>query len=138
MTVVDASVLVSAVSGDLAGSLARERLMTAIEEAEALDAPALAAYEVANALVRLTYDGRIERTVAVASWQSIRALPITYHELKVDAERSMEIAGALRRRSIYDAAYLALAERLGTTLLTMDGPLARNCESLGFRVVLLA
>jgi len=50
----------------------------------------------------------------------------------------MKIAHSLGRRKAYDAAYLALAERLDCELLTLDGPLARNATALGFRVVLIA
>ncbi len=49
----------------------------------------------------------------------------------------MEIAQLLRRRSAYDASYLALAERLDAELVTLDGALARNATALGFRVGLI-
>jgi len=43
----------------------------------------------------------------------------------------------LERRSVYDAAYIAVAQRLGTELWTLDGPLARNAASHGLPVQLL-
>ena len=138
MTVVDASVLVESGSTDAPGSAAYERLRVAISRDEPLDVPALAAYEAASALVKLVFDGKVQRASAVAAWERIRMLPIRYHDLDDDGLRTMEIAHALRRRSAYDAAYLALAERLDCELLTLDGPLARNAAALGFRVELIA
>jgi predicted nucleic acid-binding protein len=43
----------------------------------------------------------------------------------------VEIACELERHSAYDAAYLALAERLDLDLLTLDGPLFRNAGQRG-------
>jgi predicted nucleic acid-binding protein len=43
----------------------------------------------------------------------------------------------LKRKTAYDAAYLALAEDLSTELWTLDGPLYRNASQLGFSVRLL-
>jgi predicted nucleic acid-binding protein len=137
VTVVDASLLVEAMSEDATGTAAYEWLTTAIANGELLDTAALAAYEVASALVKMGHDGRLQRSAAVAIWERIRSLPLVYHELEVDGLRTMEIAHTLRRRSAYDAAYLALAERLDSELLTLDGPLARNATALGFRVTLV-
>ena len=46
-----------------------------------------------------------------AEWSNLSLLPITYHPLE-DASRIIEISLRLSRQSAYDAAYLALAERL--------------------------
>jgi predicted nucleic acid-binding protein len=68
--------------------------------------------------------------------RTIAALPIAYHPLD-HAARVVSIALRLRRHSAYDAAYLALAERLGAELWTFDGPLFRNAVGLGFPVQLV-
>ena len=52
-------------------------------------------------------------------------------------DRVADIALRLRRASAYDAAYLALAQLLGATLWTFDGPLYRNAVGLGFPVRLV-
>lgn len=49
----------------------------------------------------------------------------------------VEIVHQLGRRSVYDAAYLALAEQLQAVVWTFDGPLARNVAQSGFAVELL-
>jgi predicted nucleic acid-binding protein len=55
----------------------------------------------------------------------IDALGVTF-DLAPDNVRAIEIAVELERHSAYDAAYLALGERLGAEVWTLDGPLARN------------
>ena len=52
-------------------------------------------------------------------------------------QRVVEIAMHLRRRSAYDAAYIALAEALSADLWTFDAALARNAGPLGFGVRLV-
>jgi predicted nucleic acid-binding protein len=45
-----------------------------------------------------------------------------------------ELARHLGRHSAYYAAYIALAERMGVELWTLDGRLAANAESVGLPV----
>jgi predicted nucleic acid-binding protein len=52
-------------------------------------------------------------------------------DLAPDNARAIEIAVDLERHSAYDAAYLALAERLGAEVWTLDGPLFRNASRRG-------
>jgi predicted nucleic acid-binding protein len=65
------------------------------------------------------------------------AVPITYHDLGEYGIEAMQTARRLGHPSAYDAAYLALAERLGAELWTLDGPLARNARASGFAVKLV-
>jgi predicted nucleic acid-binding protein len=44
---------------------------------------------------------------------------------------------SLGRQSVYDAAYIALAQSLEADLWTLDGPLAGNARSVGLLVQLL-
>jgi hypothetical protein len=55
----------------------------------------------------------------------IAALGVTF-DLAPDNGRAIEIAVEVERHSAYDAAYLALAERLEAEVWALDGPLARN------------
>jgi predicted nucleic acid-binding protein len=135
--VVDASVLVVLTSGDSRKPTAQAALQTWIEADEPLHAPALLPSEVASGLTRLVAADAFPAERLAEAWQTVFALPMTYHAMDQAGERVVEIALRLRRRSAYDAAYLALAERLGATVWTFDGSLARNAESVGFSVHLI-
>ncbi|MBI3649797.1 MAG: type II toxin-antitoxin system VapC family toxin [Acidobacteria bacterium] len=76
-------------------------------------------------------------------------IPIHFHEpvanevrywspSLTDAKRVVEIARKLGRQNAYDASYLALAEKLGCELWTLDGPLYRNAIGQGFAVHLIS
>jgi len=102
-----------------------------------LHAPALARYEVANALTRLIVAIAFPADKVEEAWANLSVLPITYHP-SVDAQRVVEIALRLGRQNAYDAAYLALAESLGAELWTLDSPLFRNASGYGFPVQLIS
>jgi predicted nucleic acid-binding protein len=104
---------------------------------EALHAPILTQYEIANALTRLIVAGAFPAERVEEAWDNISLLPIRYHEI-TGLKRSVEIALALKRQNAYDASYIALAEALGAELWTLDGPLYRNAQGLGFAVNLIA
>jgi len=94
-------------------------------------------YEVANAVAGLLATGtRIDPEDLEEVWRAIRRVPVTLHRLG-DGPEAVRFALQLERRSVYDAAYIALAQRLGTELWTLDGPLARNAASHGLPVQLL-
>ena len=103
---------------------------------EALHAPRLLRYEVANALTRKVVGGEIDMDDAARGWRQIVAMPITLHDLD-DGPAAIEIALKLQRESAYDAAYVVLAQELDAELLTLDGPLARNAASADLPVRLI-
>ena len=105
--------------------------------AEALHAPALTPFEVANGLTRLVASGALPDDHVEPAWQAIQGLPITYHPLR-DAPPVIRLARQLDRYSAYDAAYLTLAEDLGAICWTLDGRLVRNASRLGLPVRLAA
>lgn len=90
-----------------------------------LHAPLLTQYEVASALTRRRVREGLSADDAAEALAITDALDVTF-DLTPDNARAVEIAVELERHSAYDAAYLALAERLEAEIWTLDGPLFRN------------
>lgn len=105
-------------------------------EGAALHTSLLAQYEIATVLAR---DRKAEKASSESSEEAlalIADLGVRYHPM-ADMGRVVEIAVELGRSDAYDAPYLALAERLGAELWTLDGPLARNAGPRGYRLNLI-
>lgn len=115
--VVDASALLvvaldpSPRAGAIAGHLA----------AGELHAPALLPFEVSNVLRRRRLAGLLTRGEATSSEETLARLPVELWPHEVVAGRVRELGDVL---TAYDASYVALAELLGATLLTVDRRLA--------------
>lgn len=73
-----------------------------------LHAPALARYEIANALTCKVSHSEVQADDLPAVWAELDALPIVYHPL-ADGVDMISLAVSLERRSAFDAAYVALA-----------------------------
>ena len=118
MLVVDASVLVAALADDGAdGDLARARL-----RGERLAMPELADLEVASVLRRQMRVGALDGRRAGLALDDLAALPAQRAPHRRLLARCWELRDNL---TIYDAAYVALAEAMHATLLTADRLLAR-------------
>ena len=119
MTIVDASVAVKWFVPE-AGDAGAQRLL---ESGENLIGPFLIRVEVAAALARKARLNEIERGDAKAAaklWiQSIRDGVIILVSEDRDLSRAFDLAIELNH-PLQDCVYLALAERLGATLLTAD------------------
>ena len=118
MIVADASVLATALGDDGAdGDRARGRL-----RGERLSAPELVDLEVASVLRRQVRGGRVDDRRAILALADLAALPLRRAPHRPLLARCWELRDNL---SIYDAAYVALAEALEVILLTADQRLAR-------------
>lgn len=118
MLVVDASVLVVALAdGGPDGDVARARL-----RGERLAAPELVDLEVGSVLRRQAAAELISDRRAEMALQDLAALPLQRARHVGLLARCWELRANL---TIYDAAYVALAEALRTDLLTGDLRLAR-------------
>ena len=134
--VVDANLFIVLINGDPRGEAVLVQMTDWIDRNVSLHAPALAPYEVANALTRSIAAGTFLRSELEAAWELFSSLPITYHPC-AQGIRTIEIALSLGRQNAYDAAYLALAETLKAELWTLDSPLYRNAIAKGLAVTLL-
>jgi predicted nucleic acid-binding protein len=125
LIVVDASVIVTALADDGEdGDHTRERL-----RAERLVAPHLIDLEVVSAWRRLAAAAGLDERRAQLALEDLRVLRLERVPHGPLLSRCWELRDNL---TVYDAAYVALAEALDATLLTADARLAResaaHCE----------
>lgn len=117
MIVVDASVVVTALADDGDdGDRVRSRL-----RGERLAAPYLIDVEVASAWRRLAAANDLDDRRAALAFDDLRALRLERVPHALLLTRCWELRHNL---TIYDAAYVALAELMATSLLTGDTKLA--------------
>lgn len=118
MLVVDASLVALALANDQEkGSAVRERLHD-----ERVSAPELIDVEVLSVVRRGVRRGELTPERAQVAVDRLMVLPLLRVPHRPLLPRCWELRGNL---SSYDATYVALAERLGVTLLTADGSLTR-------------
>jgi predicted nucleic acid-binding protein/GNAT superfamily N-acetyltransferase len=117
--VVDASVLVSALIDD---GPARTRTYLRLDGEDTICAPEIIDLEIANAWRRDLQAGRLGEERSRQALEDLAALPLVRMPHQPLIERIWELRHNL---TAYDAAYVALAEDLDTTLLTADGRLTR-------------
>jgi predicted nucleic acid-binding protein len=116
--VVDASVLSVALADDSSdGDLARSRL-----HGEELAAPELLDLEVASVLRRQVSAGMLDLRRASLALGGLAEIPVQRAPHLPLLGRCWELRENL---TIYDSAYVALAEALNVTLVTEDGRLAK-------------
>ncbi|MCY4664955.1 MAG: type II toxin-antitoxin system VapC family toxin [Acidimicrobiaceae bacterium] len=125
MIVVDASVVTEAVAGLSERNLEAMRRITG----EASLAPHVLDLEVASALRQLVHRGELAEPLARSALRDLAVLPVT----RVPHEPLLSRCWELRHNlTVYDAAYVAVAETTGAPLLTSDQRLAQapgiRCE----------
>lgn len=118
MIVVDASVLAPALADDGDdGGRARDRL-----RGERLCAPSLVDLEVASVLRRAATTRRLDERRAAQALADLVLLPLRRIGHVSLLDRIWELRGNV---TVYDGAYVALAELASATLLTADARLSR-------------
>lgn len=133
MPVVDASVVVDWVAPctDPRGRASRY-FATVVESGERLWAPRILAEEVANALLTGVRRSRWDGAAADVAFRQLRRLPITLADQPADLDRAWELSRRFDEHPVYDMLYVAVAEREGTTLVTVDGALLRKLGHLPY------
>lgn len=118
MIVVDASVATEAVAGSSERNL---RALSRISSEAAL-APHVLDLEVASALRGLVRRGELAEPLARSGLRHLAVLPVARVPHGPLLERCWELRDNV---TVYDAAYVALAEATGATLLTSDQRVAQ-------------
>lgn len=118
MLVLDASAAVLLLTDD--GGLG-QRVAQRVR-GEQLFAPELLDLEVTSALRRFVLAGALPPARGLAALADLKVLPVRRAPHRPLLERCWELRDSV---TVYDAAYVALAEGLGTTLLTADARLSR-------------
>lgn len=107
-------------------------MLDAIAEGSSIEVPALWPLEVANALAVLVRRRKLTEAERHAGLGWLRGLPLRIdHEMASLAfSRLSELASA-HQLSVYDAAYLELAQRRKLVLGCKDGPLRKAARQSG-------
>lgn len=125
MLIVDASCLYEVLAGAPHAGQARRRLAADHDQA----APHIIDAEVLGIIRRDYMLGRLDRTAAQQAVEDLREWPGERFSHRALLERAWELRNVLR---IWDALYVALAEAMDATLLTLDERLGRvqglNCR----------
>jgi len=119
MIVLDASAAVEVLLQTSAGAPMTSRLL---DPEASLHAPHLLDLEVAQVLRRFVMRGEVDPQRAQQALQDFLALPVERYSHDLLLPRVWQLRTNL---TAYDAAYVALAEVLGATLLTRDGRISR-------------
>jgi predicted nucleic acid-binding protein len=117
--VLDASVILEVLLRTPESDAIADRILTAREP---LHAPHLLDLEVAQVLRRYVARGEVTEPRSREALEVLTVFPLTRYSHEPLLRRIWELRESL---TAYDAAYVALAESLGGTLLTRDQRLAR-------------
>lgn len=117
MLVVDASALFEVVADTPTAETVRRRLAADTDHA----APHVIDIEVFGVIRREHQRGQLDATAAAQAVADLRDWPGQRYGHRLLLERAWELRATVRG---WDAAYVALAEALGATLLTTDARLA--------------
>jgi predicted nucleic acid-binding protein len=132
VAIVDASVIVEFIAPDADTSTAAQQLFDCWAlTGEELHAPAMLPLEVMNTLLTGVRRQRWDGQAADAAASLVASLPMTLHDDGRDRHRAWELARRYDNHPIYDMLYVALAERLGEPLVTVDDKLRRRLAHLG-------
>jgi predicted nucleic acid-binding protein len=133
MPVVDASVVVDLVAPDV-GSDAPARLLFQNWATAGTDvaAPGLLWLETSNALLTGIRRGRWSGAEADAAQVRLEQIPLRRADGAREQSRAFELARRYENWPVYDMVYVALAERLGTDLITADQRLRDRLAHLGW------
>jgi predicted nucleic acid-binding protein len=133
MPVVDASVIIDWVAPGVPTTAPAVKLIERLARASAqIEAPRVLLEEVSNALLSGIRRRRWTGAAADTSHRLLMTLPVRLADDHRDLDRAWELARRHDNHPIYDMVYVALAERMGTQLITADEALRTRLAHLGW------
>lgn len=94
--------------------------------------PSIWRWEVANTLLRAERQGKLRSAAMLSSLAMLMDLPLEIEDMTDDVQVNALLPMArAERMTLFDAAYLDLAERTGLPLATLDGGLAAAAARRG-------
>jgi predicted nucleic acid-binding protein len=118
------------------GTPATEALLERLRSGETATVPAHWPAEVMNALVMAVRRGRIGPETSARFARDLGALPIRIEPPRSTGNWDAVVRVATEfRLTIYDAAYLELAERIGLPLASLDGDLRKAARAGGIALI---
>jgi predicted nucleic acid-binding protein len=133
MFVVDASVTLTWCFEDEATDPTEAMLTRLLEEGGIV--PAHWPLEVANSLRSAALSDRVDERSLQRAHEIVRQLPVEVRPVETSTALGL-VGSALRHRlTVYDEAYLGLAETLGLGLATLDQRLAAACRTVGVPLI---
>jgi predicted nucleic acid-binding protein len=130
--VLDASVLAALYLPDAASDSSAAAV--ACIEAEDLHAPDFVLLEVANVLWKRVRRGQIQAEEAMAAIEGVPVRSLLFHHTDALVPQALALALA-HGFTAYDALYVALATRVGGTVVTNDGGMRQRGIEAGLPVV---
>lgn len=118
LLVVDASAIVALLTD--AGPAGE--WVTTLVSGKSLAAPELMPYEADNILRRYSTAGLLDASAATLAHNDLVSLPIDLYPYLVVSDRVWRLRHNL---TVYDAAYVAIAEQLASPLVTLDARMER-------------
>ena len=110
-------------------------MLDAIAEGATIEVPALWPLEVANALTVLVRRRKLTQSDRQTGLGWLRGLPLRIdHEMATLAFSRLSELASTYQISVYDAAYLELAQRRQLALGSKDGPLQKAAQRSGVRL----
>jgi predicted nucleic acid-binding protein len=130
--VVDACVVVDYIAPGQESSAAREFFIEEARSGAPLVAPGHMWLEVRNVLLSGVRRSRWTGAQADDAAADLMSLPVRRMDSPTDSARAYELAREYDNWPVYDMLYVALAQRLGAHLYTVDMKLAKRLAHLGW------
>lgn len=129
--VIDASVALKWVWSEEGADRARHYSRGAVQDEMCLSVPSLFWYELANALRYGSHRSTVGNEMQ-SPWQLIRSIPMHTIDFAPEAFSLITDLAARQEITVYDGAYVFLAQSLQVPLITSDAKLAERCATLPY------